>query len=165
MNWDAIGAIAELAGAIGVILSLAYLAVQIRLNTKQMESTARAARGAAYQNVLTTYQSYLTPVAANAELADIFQRGLMDSQQLTESEFFRFNWLLGGYLTNLDNSFYQRQDGVVSEERWQVLLTQLRYFVRAPGFKDWWQGWDDSTVAPEFARIVESEVKALENAP
>ena len=32
MNWDAIGAIAELAGAIGVIASLIYLARQIRQN-------------------------------------------------------------------------------------------------------------------------------------
>ncbi len=30
MNWDAIGAIAELLGAIGVIASLVYLAAQIR---------------------------------------------------------------------------------------------------------------------------------------
>jgi hypothetical protein len=30
MNWDAIGAVAELLGAIGVIASLVYLAVQIR---------------------------------------------------------------------------------------------------------------------------------------
>ncbi len=31
MNWDAIGAIAELLGAVGVIASLIYLATQIRL--------------------------------------------------------------------------------------------------------------------------------------
>ncbi len=32
MNWDAIGAIAELLGAVGVIASLVYLATQIRQN-------------------------------------------------------------------------------------------------------------------------------------
>ncbi len=165
MNWDAIGAIAELAGAIGVILSLAYLAVQIRLNTGQMERTARAARGAAYQGVLTTFQSYLIPIGTDGEMADIFRRGLVDIDQLNESEFFRFNWMMGGYLTNLDNAFYQLQDGVVSEERWQTMLHGLRFFVRSPGFKDWWERWDDSTVAPEFAQIVRSEVDALENTP
>jgi hypothetical protein len=30
MNWDAIGALAELAAAVGVIITLVYLAVQIR---------------------------------------------------------------------------------------------------------------------------------------
>lgn len=34
MNWEAIATIAELVGAIGVIASLVYLAVQIRDNTR-----------------------------------------------------------------------------------------------------------------------------------
>lgn len=33
MNWEAIGAIAELLGAVGVSLSLVYLAVQVRHNS------------------------------------------------------------------------------------------------------------------------------------
>jgi hypothetical protein len=33
VNWDALAAIAELLGAIGVLASLIYLAVQIRQNT------------------------------------------------------------------------------------------------------------------------------------
>ena len=81
MNWDAVGAIAELAGAMGVILSLVYLAVQIRQNTGQMERTERAARGTAYQDLLTNLQSYLSPVAADAGLAEILRRGLIDCEQ------------------------------------------------------------------------------------
>ena len=37
MNWDALGAIAELVGAIAVLLTLIYLAVQIRQNNKLAE--------------------------------------------------------------------------------------------------------------------------------
>ena len=36
MNWDAIGAIAELLGAIGVIASLVYLGSQIRQSREQI---------------------------------------------------------------------------------------------------------------------------------
>ena len=42
MNWDAIGAIAELLGAIGVIASLIYLATQIRQSREQMSQNTRA---------------------------------------------------------------------------------------------------------------------------
>ena len=38
MNWDAIGAIAELLGAVGVIASLVYLATQIRHSRDQMRA-------------------------------------------------------------------------------------------------------------------------------
>ena len=159
MNWDAIGAIAELAGAIGVVLSLVYLAIQIRQNTGQMERTARAARGAAYQDALANSQSYLTPVGENGELAEIFRMGLQDCDKLSEAERFRFMWIIGGYVTNMDNVFYQHQDGVISEERWQVTLNSLRWFIRNPGFKQWWPEFDKSTMSPGFVAIVQSEVE------
>ena len=50
MNWDAIGAIAELLGAVGVIASLIYLATQIRQNT-------RSVRGATYQSLVVGQQA------------------------------------------------------------------------------------------------------------
>ena len=37
MNWDALGAIAELLGAVAVFATLAYLTVQVRQNSKAQE--------------------------------------------------------------------------------------------------------------------------------
>jgi hypothetical protein len=37
MNWDAIGAIAEGVGSIAVVVTLAYLAIQMRTANKQRE--------------------------------------------------------------------------------------------------------------------------------
>ena len=37
MKWDALGAIAELLGAIAVFLTLAYLTVQVEQNSKALE--------------------------------------------------------------------------------------------------------------------------------
>ncbi len=43
MNWEAIGAIAESLGAVGVITTLAYLAQQIRQNTSTVRTSASSA--------------------------------------------------------------------------------------------------------------------------
>ena len=43
MNWDAIGAMAELAGALGVIASLIYVATQIRQSTRASSVEAKLA--------------------------------------------------------------------------------------------------------------------------
>ncbi len=43
MNWDAIGAIGEVVGAVGVIVSLLYLALQIRQNSNVVRSATRQA--------------------------------------------------------------------------------------------------------------------------
>ena len=40
MNWEAIGAVGEVLGAVGVIATLGYLAVQIRQNTRTVKSSA-----------------------------------------------------------------------------------------------------------------------------
>jgi hypothetical protein len=42
MNWEAIGAAAELLGAIGVIATLAYLAVQIRHSSDQLKKNTQS---------------------------------------------------------------------------------------------------------------------------
>jgi hypothetical protein len=39
MNWEALGAIGEIVGAVAVVLTLGYLAVQIRQNTLSNRST------------------------------------------------------------------------------------------------------------------------------
>ena len=46
MNWDAVGAMSELVGAIAVVVTLIYLAVQIRLNTRAIrQDTGHAITG------------------------------------------------------------------------------------------------------------------------
>lgn len=40
MNWEAIGAVANLFAALGVIATLIYLAMQIRQNTKAVRSSS-----------------------------------------------------------------------------------------------------------------------------
>ena len=41
MNWEATAAVAELLGALGVIATLAYLAVQIRHSSDQLEKNTQ----------------------------------------------------------------------------------------------------------------------------
>jgi hypothetical protein len=38
VNWDAIGAVAEVIGALAVLITLIYLALQIRQNTRAINS-------------------------------------------------------------------------------------------------------------------------------
>jgi Zn-dependent membrane protease YugP len=55
MNWDAIGAIGEIIGAVAVVFSLIYLATQIRISN-------RASRQAAEQNLLDNQRTWLARI-------------------------------------------------------------------------------------------------------
>ena len=41
MNWEAISAVSEIVGAVAVVISLIYVAAQIRQNTKMMRTAAK----------------------------------------------------------------------------------------------------------------------------
>ena len=65
MNWEAVGAIGEIVGASAVFLTLAYLAVQIRQNTK-------AVRASALDSSVTSVMSIRQTILESAELTTIF---------------------------------------------------------------------------------------------
>ena len=56
MNWEAIGAISQMIGALAVVVSLVYLALQIRQNTKQLEQNERVSRAASVSASATSYR-------------------------------------------------------------------------------------------------------------
>ena len=78
MNWDAIGAVAELTGALGVILSLAYPAYQIRLNSKQIKQNAAFIESSVYQSVNDAILSWHGIIAQNPDVAMIWKKFARD---------------------------------------------------------------------------------------
>jgi hypothetical protein len=68
MNWDAIGASAEMLGAVGVIATLVYLALQIRQNSHQL-------RGAATSAVYEYQRSITVMLSEDPDLYKIALRG------------------------------------------------------------------------------------------
>ena len=52
MNWDAIGALSESVGAIAVFITLLYLAIQIRAQTKESRLTATRDLSRDYLNAI-----------------------------------------------------------------------------------------------------------------
>jgi len=65
MNWDAIGAFAELLGALAVFITVAFLAVQMRQNT-------RALRAESMNNASMSTQNWYLQVGTNPQCAEIW---------------------------------------------------------------------------------------------
>ena len=79
MNWEAIGAVSEVLGAVCVILTLGYLAVQIRQNTAMMTAQTVQASVDATQRVLL-YR------AEHAEVRAVLRKARND-EALSHDEF------------------------------------------------------------------------------
>ena len=83
MNWEAAGTIAEVISAFAVVVSLIYLATQIRQNTN-------ATKAGTSFSVNTALTSMNDALRSSAELADIWIRGCQSLESLSEIERIRF---------------------------------------------------------------------------
>lgn len=111
MSWDAIGAVAELLGAVGVIASLFYLGAQVRQNTKSL-------RASSYHAVVTNLSNLSGSIGLSPPGSDLFIRGLSDFSTLDPHEQRQCTLLLVSLFRNYEDIFYQFDQGMVDESVW-----------------------------------------------
>ncbi len=147
MNWDALAAISETIGAIAVIATLAYLAVQIRQNT-------RATQTASHHAVTDSLNQGNLAVAQDAELAQIWVTGRTDRSCLTEAERERFDFLLLAYFHVFDSLFYSAKNGTGERNLLQAEEKGFSHLMNAQGVYDWWAD-NPYAFSPEFRSYME----------
>ena len=121
MNWDAIGATGEIAGAAAVVVPLVYLARQIR------QSNAVSA-AQVYQESANTRMMLHQTQADSEHLAPIMFRmsdqGWPENVEAIESldglDLFRFRQNQFASLVRFDHSYYQHRRGFLSEDAWKL---------------------------------------------
>lgn len=120
MNWEAIGAIGEIIGAVGVILTLGYLAYQIRQNTAQLEQNERTAIAAAVSVSATNYRENRRHIYATKEVAGIVLRGLADPESLDDTDQYRFRLITQNTMDALWDLYSQTLVTDFSPETWNT---------------------------------------------
>ena len=141
MNWNAVGAIGEMIGALAVVVSVIYLAFQIRDNT-------RASVVNVVQDTINAFSALESLVASTPDLAHIILRGRASFSNLSAEESLRFDsyysvtfQVLEGWYTGSDRSIS------LPKEQVEVTETILRNHLRHSGVRQWWE-----TAREEFPR-------------
>jgi len=144
--------IAEIVGAFAIVISLAYVAYEIRENTRALEATSRQSLadqdlefiGSALDSsvVAVAYAKYW----AGQELSNL------EMSQLIEREHLNFRIF--------ENAFYQYSIGAIAESEWQRYV-QIIDVVICDGMKDpatqMWQRYGPS-FTPDFRIVVDETV-------
>ena len=147
----------EFLGGIAVVVSLVYLASQIRQNSKLLRaSTASVTYDA--QNLTSSL------VIQDPELARIFWEGMADRNALSEADRQRFDPLIGIIMNGFRQHFRLRRDGVLGAEQWKDMEQGLRWSVQQPGHQQWWREWSETTYRGEFRDFVDGLMREGEAA-
>ena len=158
MNWDALGAIAELAGAIGVIASLVYVATQIRHNT----------RASAVESKLVTtgmLTGFVDTLITDPELNDIFMRGRTSTESLSKEEHQRFSNMVMKTFWFCSAAHFQLRTGTLAEEDWFEIRAILDYWIAGAGVRGWWRQYGHQRFGKTFAEFVDAEVARADANP
>lgn len=126
MNWDAISAVGQLVGSSAVLVTLIYLAVQIRQNTTAVAT-------ATYESVMTGFNDINVVVASHPTLASVLDRGCRDSDLLSPEEAVQFNFVIRCYANQWWKLFKLHKRGGLPSSEWSVFAREAAQFLGQPG--------------------------------
>jgi len=148
MNWDAIGAVGEVVGAAGVIVTLIYLAIQIRQNSDSVQS-------AAAQSVLVLLNETISIGATSPSNARIVLAGQNDFDSLETDEKLQFTLIMISFFRSFDLAYQHRRNGLITDSVWKGHYAQIRSLLGSESVR---RIWDvrQNIFSEEFQQFIES---------
>ena len=152
MNWDAIGAIGEIVGALAVVMTLIYLAVQIKQNS-------RVSRSVAIQGWATTSALEKSVIFTDPEFAAFLLKGSSDYDQLDPTEKLRYRNYAIQVINSFELLYFQWQNGTIDKTYFLGKEESYLHSIQQKGFRRVWeqsatQQWD-----PRFIKYVNERVE------
>lgn len=121
MTWDAVGAIAELLGAVGVIATLLYLAKQIGQSSLMMRATIKQEQTSAVQQVIFQWVDH----------PGLWIK-LTNDEDLTEEEDVKAGWILRAGFRGFESHCHQAELGLLDDKEWAALKATIQGYCRYP---------------------------------
>lgn len=147
VNWEAIAALGEVAGALGVIASLLYLSRQIGQNTKEM-------RIATHAETTRDFRTF-TRQTLSGGYSKVLSDGLEDYESLDPRGKLDFAFLMFDMLKSFEITHYHYLHGSMGEDSWRSWHRLLTSYCVAPGARRYWEVRRDIFTA-EFQELVDS---------
>jgi len=157
MNWEAIGAIGEIIGAFAVVLTLGYLATQIRQNTK-------AERNTAMQHLLAASAATNNLIAGDEQLASTLSKGFKDPQALSDAERLQVNAQFIGLMQHMDGAFHMHKAGLLDDEIWAKFEYELPIWLHIPMIREWYDS-DRYRLSKSFQKYLDERLSETEAPP
>ncbi len=155
MNWDAIGAIGEFVGGLAVVLTLVYIAFQVRQSSKQIDQNTRALEASTFYAAGEGFHKWWALVIQDEAVASLWQRGIA-GEALDSTDKLRFNSMAVMLFTTLENSFHQLQLGSIRRNTLELTKLQWERFLNSPGGSAWWKRQGRGAFTPEFVEAIEA---------
>jgi hypothetical protein len=148
MNWEAIGALGEITGAAAVVITLVYLAAQVRAGNRALRTSVR-------DSVFRQIQDWNNQLVADEELPLLFHTGLGDLEALSDKERARFLHIAYSFIKLYENLYLHHKDGSLDDATWHGTKAVFSVYMLRPGLQHYWEQ-RRAFFNPDFGRMVDA---------
>ena len=150
-----LGNFGEFFGAIAVVVTLGYLAVQVRQNTQSMDRNTRTERAKAVYDHLNNYVHLNSQTMEHAEL---FLKGLKN-EELSDLETFRWNLIQQNAFRFGMHAHELRHNDLITLDQWKHVELFMRQAVRYNmAIQDYWK--NNKHLYPDsYQQLIDSFIK------
>ncbi len=144
MTLQELGNLGEFIAAIAVLVTLVYLAIQVRhANTLARAQTRERMVEQAQQEV---YKGFVDNPA--------IVRSLYKPEALDETEWIQLSgWILAA-MRQREYEYFQMRAGVIEKEIWEAYRGLIAIHLGSERMRKWWDEWGGEPFDPEFRRMV-----------
>ena len=157
MNWQAIGVVAEVVSAIAVVVSLVYLAMQIRQSARQ----ARA------DNVQATVERWIeaqTSRLRSEDDAEFLRNALSDYTALSVPQKARLAAFMFDLTAAFQAMYVKHRNGLLDPDLYAAVHDNVAGYMKCPGLAGLWQELKFS-YPKDLAREIDSAIEAHQGLP
>jgi len=126
MNWAVAGVVAEIVASVTVVITLFYLAMQIRQNRIAVETASQASMAEGWNAVNNV-------LLGSQEVAEIFEPGFKDPGSLTSNQRVRFISLGQADVNQFTPEKQLAGSGALSATQWRAHAGYFAQLMASPG--------------------------------
>jgi hypothetical protein len=130
MSLSDLASLGSFVSGFAVLISLIYLALQVRQTKRNQQIAIRHSRA--------TRVVELHLALADVAAADAWLHGSGSPQEITRTEVSQFNNLCRALFFHFEDSFYQREEGLLNDDAFETVVAGARLSARSPGFRAAW---------------------------
>ena len=160
MDWDAIGAIGEIVGALAVVITLLYLARQTKVSGKATVSASRSASAVAISELDRD-------IARDPELARIFLKSTqLEIAEYDDLEWIRFTTFARSFVGLIEEQYVQSLQGTTDREIADIHVAAMIGFLEYPAWRQFWDietqgdGWRKAFIDAVAERRTSAHIPA-----
>jgi hypothetical protein len=131
MFWEMLGAVGDFLSGIGVLITLIYLAYQVRQHTLTQKNESR-------REVMKEMTDWYSTVMTQPHLMTVWNKTLVSNESLSPEERAWFTWMIVALTSRFETIYSQYKFGLVERALWIKYRGTMSALLHVPAIREMW---------------------------